>query len=204
MRLTDLPELVGFFSYSRDDDEDSKGALSLLRDSIRRELRGQLGRSQADFQVFQDTAAIAHGELWEDKIRAAVTQSTFFIPIVTPTALRSRHCKFEFESFLAQEAELGRNDMVFPILYIRVPALEDEKLWRHDPVLKIIGSRQYLDWQRFRHLTSPSAEMREAIERFCTNIHRALDRSWESPEENRQREEAEANERDEQEKKRQE
>ena len=29
--LADLPELVGFFSYSREDDADSQGALSALR-----------------------------------------------------------------------------------------------------------------------------------------------------------------------------
>ena len=38
-------ELVGFFSYSRQDDLDSDGTLSALRDRIQRELRGQLGRS---------------------------------------------------------------------------------------------------------------------------------------------------------------
>jgi hypothetical protein len=32
--LAELPELVGFFSYSRDDDEDFKGTLSALQDVI--------------------------------------------------------------------------------------------------------------------------------------------------------------------------
>ena len=75
---------------------------------------------------------------WFQEIKAAIEQAVFFVPIVTPTALRSRHCKFEFDSFLARESELGRADLVFPVLYIRVPALEDEKLWRGDPVLGII------------------------------------------------------------------
>jgi hypothetical protein len=38
--LADLPELVGFFSYSREDDEDSRDALSAFRERIQRELRG--------------------------------------------------------------------------------------------------------------------------------------------------------------------
>ena len=42
--LADLTDLVGFFSYSRSDDEHSDGALSLLRERIRKELRMQLGR----------------------------------------------------------------------------------------------------------------------------------------------------------------
>src|SRR5471030_3203877 len=100
--LSDLPELVGFFSYSRDDDEDSHGALSALRDRIQRELRGQLGRSARDFRLWQDKEAIAPGKLWEAEIKAAIEQSTFIIPIVTPTTARSPFCRFEFDAFLAR------------------------------------------------------------------------------------------------------
>lgn len=123
--LADLPEIIGFFSYSREDDEDSQGALSALRDRIQRELRGQLGRSMKTFRLWQDKEAIAAGKLWEDEIKNAVGQAVFFIPIITPTVIKSPYCKFELESFLAREAELGRNDLVFPILYITVPELED-------------------------------------------------------------------------------
>src|SRR5580700_445790 len=125
--LSDLPALVGFFSYSREDDDDSNGRLSALRDRIQRELRGQLGRLRTDFRLWQDKAAIPHGALWEDEIKSAVAQSAFFIPIVTPTTVRSPHCKREFELFLAREEELGRRDLIFPLLYIRVPELENEQ-----------------------------------------------------------------------------
>jgi hypothetical protein len=49
--LADLPDLVGFFSYSRSDDDHSDGALSLLRERIRKELRMQLGR---ELRLWQD------------------------------------------------------------------------------------------------------------------------------------------------------
>jgi len=52
--LADLPELIGFFSYSREDDEDFKGTLSTLRDGIQRELRAHLGRSKTSFRLWQD------------------------------------------------------------------------------------------------------------------------------------------------------
>ena len=119
--LADVPELVGFFSYSREDDDDFNGGLSALRDRIQRELRGQLGRLRTDFRLWQDKAAIPHGALWEDEIKSAVAQSVFFIPIVTPSTIRSPHCKFEFDLFLRREAELGRKDLIFPILYIGIP-----------------------------------------------------------------------------------
>src|SRR6516162_1458201 len=135
--LADLSEVVGFFSYSREDDEAFKGTLSSLRDAIQRELSAQLGRSKTTFRLWQDREAIAPGRLWEAEIKTAVEQASFFIPIVTPRAVNSRYCKFEFEAFLAREHGLGRTDLVFPLLYMRVPALEDDALWRNDPVLSI-------------------------------------------------------------------
>ena len=75
--LADTPDLVGFFSYSREDDEDSGGKLSKLRDCIQAELRGQLGRTKRDFRLWQDKTAIAHGELWEDTIKKGISESVF-------------------------------------------------------------------------------------------------------------------------------
>ena len=58
--LADLPELVGFFSYSREDDEAFKGSLSALRDAIQRELSAQLGRSKRTFRLWQDLVSSKH------------------------------------------------------------------------------------------------------------------------------------------------
>jgi hypothetical protein len=168
--LTDTAELVGFFSYSRDDDEDSHGALSALRERIQRELRGQLGRTTKNFRLWQDKESISFGKLWEAEIKVAVKQAMFFIPIITPTVIRSKNCRFEIESFLAREAQLGRNDLVFPILYIRVPELEDVSLHRSDSVLSMIAKRQYLDWRELRHRDVTDTVVKEAVERFCAKI----------------------------------
>src|ERR1700733_13553576 len=199
--LAELPDLVGFFSYSRDDDEGSDGALSALRNVIQKELSAQLGRSNADFRVWQDKTAISLGTLWEKQISQGINQSVFFIPIITPRALRSQHCAFEFQSFLAREAELGRDDLVFPILYIPVPALEDEKRWRAAPVLGIVGTRQYLDWQDFRPRGLDEPEVRTKIIHFCRNISSALHKPWVAPHERRRKEE-EARQRSEEEQRR--
>src|SRR4029077_7815520 len=104
--LADTPDLVGFFSYSREDDQGSGGRLSKLRERIQEELRLQLGRTKKDFRLWQDTVAVVPGELVEERSNKAVSESVFFIPIVTPTAVRSSYCKFEFEAFLAREREL--------------------------------------------------------------------------------------------------
>ena len=192
--LADLPEVIGFFSYSREDDEAFRGTLSALRDAIQRELGAQLGRSKRSFRLWQDQEAIAPGKLWEAEIKNAVEQSAFFIPNVTPRAVNSDYCHFEFEAFLARECAQGRTDLVFPILYISVPALENDAQWRNHPVLSIIGQRQYVDWRQFRHHDVHTTAVREAVEHFCQKIVAALNQPLVSPEE-RRRLEAEAQER---------
>jgi hypothetical protein len=87
--LAELPELVGFFSYSRDDDEDFKGSLTALRNGIQRELRAQLGRNKANFRLFQDQEAIPPGKQWELELKNAIGQSAFFIPLITPRSRSS-------------------------------------------------------------------------------------------------------------------
>jgi TIR domain len=186
--LADLPDLTGFFSYSRRDDEHSQGALSRLRAQIYNELRLQLG---FNFKLWQDTEAIAEGTEWEAEITRAIAESVFFIPIVTPSSVASRHCRLEFQAFLGREEALGRKNLVFPLLYVRVPALEKEELWQQDPLLGIIGRRQYFDWQKFRHRSFTEGEIAERIEQFCRNIVESLQQPWTSPAERRALEEAE-------------
>jgi hypothetical protein len=175
--LADLSEVVGFFSYSRDDDEDSEGALLGLRDHIQRELRRQMGRSESDLRLWQEKMPIpGHGKLWENEIERAIAQSFFFIPIMTPRAVKSEHCRFQLRSFLAREAKLGRDDLIFPILYLRTPALEDEEVWRRDVALKTIVARQYTDLQNFRHYDLKQPVPRK-IEFYCEHIVHALHES---------------------------
>ncbi len=116
----------------------------------------------------------------------------FFVPIITPRVFRSENCAFEFKSFLAREKELGRADLVFPILYIPVPELEDELIWREDPVLQIVGIRQYYDWRSLRLRDPGSTDVALNVERFCNTIADAMRRPWESPEERQEREAAQA------------
>jgi hypothetical protein len=200
--LAELPELVGFFSYSREDDDAFKGMLSALRDGIQRELAAQLGRSKHAFRLWQDQTAIAPGKLWESEIKTAIDESFFFLPIVTPRSVSSKYCKFEFASFLAREKSIGRSDLIFPILYISVAALENEAKWRDDPVLSTIGRRQYVDWRPLRHLDVQSTAVREQIERLCQKIVETLNAPWTSPEERQRMEEAKARQQAEEEERR--
>ena len=94
-----------------------------LANRIYRELGTQLGRGKT-FKLWRDKDALAVGEHWKEKLKEAVSEFVFFILMISPNALKSPFCQFEFDSFLERERELGRDDLVFPILYISVPELE--------------------------------------------------------------------------------
>lgn len=183
--------LVGFFSYSRDDDASFRGALSTLREAIEGELSAQLGRSPRNFQIWQDRADIPYGDEWQKQITLGIGKSVFFIPVITPRVVNSDNCELEFTSFLAREKELGRDDLIFPILYIPVPELDDDTLCSRDPVLSIVRARQWFDFREQRHRDPRSGAAAEQIENFCRIISTKLRRQWESPEERREREQAE-------------
>jgi TIR domain len=164
--------LVGFFSYSPKDDEDSAGA---LRSVIHRELSVQLGRSHEDLRIWQDKAAIPQSAYWESEIKEAIDQSVFFIPIITPSVIGNPRRAFELNAFRERQARLGRHDLVFPIFYIPVPETADVE-FKH---------REYLDWRHLRHQDLGSGEAVLKLERFCRSIADALRRPWLPPEKRR-------------------
>jgi hypothetical protein len=178
--LADLPEIIGFFSYSRDDDRDTDNSLTTIRRAIQGEMRARLGRSGRTLRLWQDEEAIPPGAMWEGQIRIAIDQSVFFIPIITPRVLNSGHCGREFEAFLEREKQLGRDDLVFPILYIDVEELEDESRWRGHPVLEVIGTRQYVDWREYRFEPDGPA-LRRGVAAFAAKIVSTLRRPMPEP-----------------------
>jgi hypothetical protein len=164
--LADYPELIGFFSYSREDDShDSPGGLAALRFQINHELRGQLGRAAKTLRLWQDKEAIASSTLWESEIKTAVAQSAFFIPIVTPSLVASRDCRFELEAFLAREAQLGRDDLICPIRRREAQHDESEK-----------GDQRYGDGYHRgdARRTERFGELKKALHRSSPPAHETL------------------------------
>jgi hypothetical protein len=170
-RLIDLPRLRGFFSYSRSDDQYSANALSTLRDRIANELHQRHGRK---IELWQDTHEMRTGVQWHAEIRKTIASSVFFIPIVTPLSINSPICGVEFKAFREQEKTLDRDDLIFPIIYIDVWQLHDEKFWKDDERLKLIAERHYEDFTKLRYLSLDDTRVKEFIGAFCDNIIRAL------------------------------
>jgi len=162
------------------------GAITALANRVYRELRAQLGRNAENFKLWRDKDALAAGVNWKDKLNEAVSESVFFIAMVSPSALNSPFCRYEFERFLERERELGRDDLVFPVLYISVPELEQKNRTETDAFITIVKDREYVDWRGIRHRTKDAQEVKETVEQFCNHVVRALRKKWLSPEEREQ------------------
>ena len=166
---------IGFWSYSRQDDELSGGMLSRLRSLLMSEIQQQYGRERV--QLFQDVSAIPHGAQWEHEIRNALGNSSFFIPIVTPNFIQSEWCATEVRVFLERERELletypqlPRRSLIFPLQLIDIGGVDP-----HDPDgLAALQERHWFDFRPFRHRSHDDEATRSALADFASSIRRVL------------------------------
>lgn len=166
---------IGFWSYSRQDDELSKGKLSNLRALLMSEIQQQYGREP--IQLFQDVSAIPHGAEWGYEIRKSLYNATFFIPIITPNFIQSEWCSAEVMIFLEREQdlcatypELPRRSRIFPLQLIDITGVDAF----NPDVLAALELRQSFDFRALRHRNLDDETVRHALADFATSIRRAL------------------------------
>jgi hypothetical protein len=181
-------------SYTRFDDQHHQQYLTTFREHLSGEVQAHTGKP---FRIFQDIEDIKAGQQFKQRIDHALDTITFFIPILTPSFFTSDFCRYELEKFLAREQELGRSDLVLPVYFVRVPALENPALRDNDPLAQTLAARQYIDWRklRFKPLTDPAvhemlAQMAEQIADAL--VESAEQKHHEAEEEEQRRREAEA------------
>lgn len=165
---------IGFWSYVRRDDDISRGKVSQLRDLILGELEAQLGQ---EVPVFKDTASISHGARWEPQTIGALSDATFFIPVLTPNFLRSEWCCREVRLFLARQRQLldtypdlPSASRIFPIHYVDVTdadALDEEV---RDTLMEL----QHLNFLGMRHRSCDDPVVQAEASTFVTAIRNLL------------------------------
>jgi F-box protein 11 len=166
----DSPDAL--MSYTRIDDQHHKHYLTLFREQLSGEVSVQIGRK---FHIFQDTEDIKWGEQFEQRIDNVLQSITFFVPILTPSFFNSKFCRYELKCFLEHEKQLGRNDLVLPVYFIRVPALEKPALCVNDPLAHALAARQRIDWRNLRFETFESSEVRRKLAQMAQHIADALE-----------------------------
>jgi formylglycine-generating enzyme required for sulfatase activity len=191
-----------FFSYTRSDDTYEDGALSTLRERLEKALRFSSGEA---FDIFQDVEDIKLGQDIRQRIETSLDATMVFVPIITPSYLKSTWCREELECFLKREQQLGRRDLILPIYYQQVPALEGARQGPQaantatDPLVRELAPRLSVDWRKLRRKEPESREVRMAVEDIAERIFEVLEeqkrREAEAAERKRQRQEAEEQER---------
>lgn len=167
---------VAFWSYARHDDESADGWLSDLRVALATEIRTQTGER---FTIHQDRTDVLWGQAWKDRIEESIDGSTFLIPIVSPSFLKSKACRDEVLRFLKRQEELGRDDLIMPIYYVNCPPLEDDSLQSgdDDPLISALKAAQRIDWREMRFAGLKSTGARKLIAKMAEEIVAALART---------------------------
>jgi TIR domain len=148
---------AGFWSYAHDDNRLDGGAVLKLAGLIAEEFDLLSGEP---LELFIDRASIAWGQEWRARIDAALSQTTFFIPIITPRYFARPECRRELLEFAAKAKSLGVEELLLPILYVGVESFSEEN---SDEAIALVAKTQYVDWRETRLLDSNSREYRTAV-----------------------------------------
>jgi parallel beta-helix repeat protein len=163
---------TAFMSYRRIDEKHLEGKFTEFRSRLSAEVELQTG---VDFQIFQDVKNLKWGDPFGKIIKLTLDEVMFLIPMITPGFFNSDYCRDELTRFLKREEEMGRNNLILPVLYIDCPILTDKDQLEKDELATIIASRNYVDWRdlRFDPPTSPhigkkfaelASQIRDAVE----------------------------------------
>jgi hypothetical protein len=162
---------AAFLCYTHFDDKHNQGQLTEFRKLLSAEVRAQTGE---EFLIFQDRDSIEWGQNWEERIWQTLNETSFLIPVITPSFFNSLECRKELHIFLTREQELNRTDLILPLYYIEVPIIEDESKRQTEEIARVIASHQWADWRELRFESPSSIEVRRRVAKLASHIRNAL------------------------------
>jgi TIR domain len=166
-----VSEWAAFFSYAHHDDRAEGGRLHKLAEALATEVQSQTGQP---FEIFVDRDAIHWGTNWKRALDEGLQQSTFLIPVITPSYFESEYCRNELAAFLAKEKALGRDDLVFPIHYIEVGLFDDKSLRSRNRLARALHRHQYVDWRHLRHVSLSAVGVRTEISKMAARLRTSM------------------------------
>ena len=161
-----LGDAAGFWSYTHEDDRLDDGRVRRLADKLRGEFALLTG---AELELFVDRDGIEWGDAWRSRIDEALAATTFFIPIITPRYFERSECRRELLSFIGHARSLGLEELLLPILYVRVARLTDEEP-PTDEAMAVVRDTQWVDWQDLRLEDENSSGYRQAVNKLASRL----------------------------------
>jgi F-box protein 11 len=162
---------IAFLSYAHADDAGGVWDISQFRGGLESEIHRQTGKP---FSIFQDRRDIAWGQSWRQRIVRALDATTFLIAFISPSFFASGECKKELKRFNKREKKLKRNDLILPVYYVTIPALENKRKPTKNKLVGVIASRQYADWRRLRLMGFSTKTVKKALADLASHIRDAL------------------------------
>lgn len=134
-----LGTAAAFWSYVHADNDAEGGRILDLAARVRGAYR--LFTAE-DLDLFVDRKDVLWGDAWRDRIDEAIAGTTFFIPIVTPSYFQSEECRRELLQFTSEATRLGLEQLLMPIYWAPVTALDRRDAPTHDEAVAIIANTQ--------------------------------------------------------------
>lgn len=153
-----------FLSYARSDNDRENGRIIRLKGLIENEFQTLTGES---IEIFTDQVEILWGQDFRSRLNQALQETTFFIPVLTPTYFTRDECRNEFSQFVTSAEELGLNQLLLSIRYIPVADMREDSL---DQLKAIAARMQFTPWDQLRLLDEDSPPYRQAINHLATRL----------------------------------
>jgi parallel beta-helix repeat protein len=163
---------AAFLSYARFNDRQDDDRITAIRQKLAGEVQTVTGNP---FEIFQDRLDIRVGEQWKARIEETIDSATLLISILTPSFFKSEYCRKETQQFVEREKRLGRRDLIIPIYYVGMRALENDER-SDDELIELMKARQRFDATKLRFVKLDSTEMLEAVNAIAVQIQQALER----------------------------
>lgn len=169
MSFGGLQTATAFWSYAHSDDEGSDGQIRRLKENLDNAFKMHRGEALASFFDRTGEHKLEWGEEWRSKISTTISGTTFFIPVISPTYLKSPICREEFDEFTEKAKDSDLNELILPILWVPVDPETDEERRIFDTA----KARQWVDWTARRKLDEASAEYKALIDEMGERLAKA-------------------------------
>ncbi len=153
-----------FLSYAHDDNEREGGRILELASQIMHEFETLTGTT---IEIFTDKAEILWGQDFHARLDEALQETTFFIPILTPTYFLREECRKEMRQFVTSATALGLDQLLLSIRYTTVPDLREGSA---DELKDIAARMQFEPWDGLRLLDETSMPYRTAVNKLATRL----------------------------------
>ena len=152
----------GFWSYVHDDDDAEGERISRLAKDVTAQYQMLTGET---IELFLDIETLKWGEDWQETVNSNLATVAFFIPVMTPRYFMSAECRRELQFFARRATNLGIEELILPLYYVTVPAIENRTVT--DDLVELARKFHWEDWRELRFLEVSSERYRRGVAKLA-------------------------------------